>query len=289
MSKSDNMKKLVLSTLAKYSISNVDETGLKTVIAGEGYTVIRFSKIGINDQTERLLTALGLEERAVYNDSFTYNDIERRIIFIRKDISDDEFLYLLAVELGRVLSFKTSVDNVIGLSAEENRNAHEFAHHMLDLAEHGFIYNFFKSYTVQSIVFAVSAIITLSIVVCFFAIRGYIYNIEFPAQSVVSDVNKADINTSAVNSADVSQNIISNFEKNEVNIDNDATKGLAESEIIPVDENNDSYELSEFYSTRSGKKYHTKDCGYIKGKEIVPVLLSNIETGEYTACSRCIK
>lgn len=295
LNRSRNMKKLAYKILDKYCISTVDEAGLKSMILGEGYTVIRFSAIGSSDQTERLITALYLSDRAEYSDSFTYNDRERRIVFIRKDVSDDEYLYLLAVELGRILTFKTESDGVIGISASEDCDAHEFAHHMLDMAEHGIVYNFFKNYTVPSITFAISSVIVISILISFFTVRSLTGNAVKDCNNeafvVTSDstrvTEKSDKQSYSI-ATNISSVISSGMEDNSENSDD--IPQTASDESFLVSESVESLNVvSEYYSTKLGKKYHVSGCSYISGKSVVPVIKSDIENGVYTACSRCIK
>lgn len=259
MSRKNSIKKLAVNTLAKYDVSSVDEAGLKSMIAGEGYTVIRFSSLGTTDETSRLLKALYLEERIQYQDSFTYNDRERRIVFIRKDVSDAEFMYLLAVELGRILTFKTECDGVIGTSASEDRFAQEFAFYMCDFANHGIIYNLFKCYTPQIITVVLSAIVSLSILCSFFFLKGC-----DSTENSLSDMNSASGIISTYNaSANASNSIV--------------TDESAEAS------------LSSYYATKSGTKYHEEDCEYIAGKDVNVVTSQDISSGKYSACSRCIK
>lgn len=293
------MKKLVLKTIDRYSISTVDVEGIKTMITGEGYTVIRFSAAGHRDETQRLLTALYLEERTSYLDSFTYNDRERRIVFIRKDISEDEFLYLLALELGRILTFKTECDGVIGISAEEDRIAHEFAHHLLDIADHGLIYNFFKIYTGPGITFAVSAVIAISFLIAFFTLSFLMK----PKPVSYDNVNDNNTVTAPENSKSINYQDDISVAVPFTDVPDDASDIVA-SDSLPYEENNQVYEttvqpesvddandnrLSIFYSTKSGKKYHLPECGYISGKTVVPVYQNDIDNGVYSPCSRCIK
>lgn len=258
------VKKLVIKTLSKYQIGVVDAHSIKSMIAGEGYTIIRFSSLKTSDETTRLLNALYLDDRSEYNDSFTYNDRERRIVFIRKDISDDEFLYLLALELGRIITFRTECDGVIGISAEDDMNAHEFAYHMCDLSKHGIVYNFFKTYSVPSVVTAVSALICLSFISCFFIIKGCSSDPEIAENqnSVVSDMAMS-VDVEETSTSDISGIIVST---DKINVE-------------------DGY----YYATKSGKKYHVKDCGYISGKDIKQVYDEDIASGKYTPCTKCIK
>ena len=257
---SNDMKKLAVRTLAKYGLNSVDEAGLKCMIAGEGYTVIRFSALGVTDEVSRKLNTLRLAARTAYLDSFTYADKEHRIVFVRKDISDDEFVHLLAVELGKILTFKTESDGVIGSTAAEERCAFEFAHHICDYAEHGIVYNFFKSYTAQCIFAVVSVVAVLILLISLFLIKS---------------CNVSD--TAATNDA-LNLNVTQ----------------IAENSNVPVISSENAYYVVDgsegaYYVTKSGTKYHSAECNYISGKEVKALSAEELNSGKYSACSKCIK
>lgn len=299
MKNNQNIKKLVIKTLNKYNISNITEAGIKTMISGEGYSVIRFSSLGTSDQTERLLKTLYIENRTEYLDSFTYNDREHRIVFIRKDVSDDEFVYLLALELGRIVTYKTESDGVIGISAEEDRMAQEFAYHLCDLGRHGIVYNFFKQFTVSSVVVAVALTMCISLVVSFFVLSNFFKDkmredilLEYKTSDIAPyNQNPSFDNTPTVKTPDNTSNdipvsavvtenndkIIETVTDTQNNIDSNSAQAYTQ------------LTTAEYYATKSGKKYHTKDCSYIAGRDVHLVSPSSIQSGELTACSKCIK
>lgn len=43
------------------------------------------------------------------------------------------------------------------------------------------------------------------------------------------------------------------------------------------------------YITKSGSKYHTENCRFIKDKQAVPISVSDAENGGKTPCSVCLK
>ena len=256
MNNNINVKKLVTNTLSTYGVSDINEASLKSMIAGEGYTIIRFSSMTSTGETQRLLEALYLDEISRYENSFTYNDRERRIVFIRRDISDEEFLYLMAFELGRIKTFSTSSEGVIGTTAEELHLANEFAHYVTDIGKHGLIYNCFKCYPVQFAVSALAFIVCISLVTCFFIIRG-----------CTDDSVYKNTENGAVSSVKT------------VTVDN-KTKAAVETE---------TFTPTNYVRTGSGKKYHTEDCGHVSGKNVLVVCREDIDSGKYEPCSRCIK
>ena len=159
----DSVKKLVKSTLERYSSGNVNAQTLKNILGAKGYTVIRYSALDVSEETERLMSTLGVTEISRQTDSFTYLDNVRRIVFIRKDISDDEFLYLLALELGRILTTSFRGSCIVSGNSQDEAEAREFAYHVTDIARHGIFYNMSKFYPIQTVI--VSAVLASFIIV----------------------------------------------------------------------------------------------------------------------------
>lgn len=263
----NSVKKLVISTLAKYDISTVDLDAVKGMIITEGYMIIRFSSFGTSDSTRRLIKTLNQQERTSYCDSFTYNDRDHRIVFVRRDVSDDELMYLLSVELGRILTFKTECDGVIGISAEEDRIAHEFAYHICDIARHGVVYNIIKGYTVQSVTAGIALIFGICMLLSFLFIKGC------TGQNNVFADNAAVLENSEKTDALPLPNIVETYDE-----DNNIA---ADDSVYDIN--------SGFYATKNGKKYHTINCGYISGKDVHLVTSDDIASGKYSACTKCIR
>lgn len=281
MSDKNNIRKLVIKTLTKFSVDTVDASSIKNIIIALGYTVIRFSSLGSSDQTQKLLEALYLDDRIAFEDSFTYNDKERRIVFVRRDISDDEFLYLLAVELGRILTFKTESDGVIGISAEEERQSHEFAFYICNLSRHGLIYNFFFCYRIPMLLAVAAVTVCLSLLISFFTLSA-LHNCE---SNQYDGTENDTFNTETAVSTQ------------ENSLDNKTSRNTDVNDIKDVVSENEHYvdagvqvteSVNLYYATKSGNKYHVSDCGYILGKDTVVVSEKDISAGKYSPCSRCI-
>ena len=271
-----NIKKLVVKTLTKYGVDTVDVNSIKSIIASLGYTVIRYSSLGSSDQTQKLLEALYLDDRIAFDDSFTYNDKERRIVFIRRDVSDDEFLYLLAVELGRILTFKTEADGVVGISAEEDRLAHEFAYHISNLSRHGLLYSLYFSYKLPMIFATLGFTVCICLLISFFTLKALCFNGKSGSIKLESDSNNSELS------------IVKQEENSDVLNFTDDVSEDDESKLLKVQSEENEVISHSFYATKSGSKYHTVDCGYISGKDTVIVSQADIVSGRYSPCSRCI-
>ena len=125
------MKVLAKETIEKHELSSVTPDTLKSVLNTEGYMVIRYSAVSMSAQTKHLMEVLGVEQLAHTVDSFTFTDREHRIVFVRADISDEEFIKLLALELGRIYCVKNRTEKVLHGSPNEEFAAAEFAYHLI--------------------------------------------------------------------------------------------------------------------------------------------------------------
>lgn len=142
--RSGDMKVLAKETIERHELSSITPDALKSVLNTEGYMVIRYSAVAMSAQTKHLMEVLGVEQLAHTVDSFTFTDREHRIVFVRTDISDEEFVKLLALELGRIYCVKNRTEKVIHGTPNEEFAAAEFAYHLIDINRRGLLYNFFK-------------------------------------------------------------------------------------------------------------------------------------------------
>ena len=157
-----DMKVLAKETIEKHELSSVTPDTLKSVLNTEGYMVIRYSAVSMSAQTKHLMEVLGVEQLAHTVDSFTFTDREHRIVFVRADISDEEFIKLLALELGRIYCVKNRTEKVLHGSPNEEFAAAEFAYHLIDINRRGLLYNFFKFHAF----FAIAATFLFQFLLC---------------------------------------------------------------------------------------------------------------------------
>ena len=149
------VKQLVKRTLEKYEVSSLSTEALKNILAAEGYTVIRYSAVNMSEQTRHLMEVLGVAEMAAHVDSFTYADRERRVVFIRADVSDEETVKLLALELGRIYCVSDRFDTIVHGTPNEEFEAAEFAYHLLDADQSSLAHNLFKFYPLRGSIFII--------------------------------------------------------------------------------------------------------------------------------------
>lgn len=283
-----SIKKLAKQTFEKYSINKVTPEIIKDVINAQGFTVIKYSLTEPSEQTTRLMQTLSVLQYASFHNSFTYSGLSKKIVFIRSDISEDEYFYLLILELGRILTHTEKTDNLIGVTVPEASKACEFAYHITDCANHGIIYNLFKFHPIKAplMLFAAGMLILFCAVMPFYIKNSGIYA-ETPDQSysavlndnissVSNNISFPDYSTPSTNENDLSSRSDEYSSQNSESVSDESEVGF----VIPENER-------VFYATKSGKKYHISGCSYISGKETIELSSDDIESKNYSPCSRC--
>lgn len=299
MAKEKNILKLVKKTIDKYNLSRITPGEIRNVITANGYLILRFSP-DEDSETMRLIEHLDLEEYADVLDSFSYRSRDRRLVFIRKNVSDEEFLYLSCLELGRILTYTDTFDGVLGTSPDDNASAFEFAYHMTDMARHGFFYNFFMKYTVNGIVS--TAILALCLIASFVFIgvtqtAKYIPEATDEIGTAVSSGIVSEERTATVSTTISEEKSVDTVISSPESPKSEVTEAVASREETPTPtaeekpveqpsaKRNDD---GKYFATKSGTKYHIADCSYLSGRETKSVSLSDIASGKYSPCSRCI-
>lgn len=200
-----DMKVLAKETIEKHELSSVTPDTLKSVLNTEGYMVIRYSAVSMSAQTKHLMEVLGVEQLAHTVDSFTFTDREHRIVFVRADISDEEFIKLLALELGRIYCVKNRTEKVLHGSPNEEFAAAEFAYHLIDINRRGLLYNFFKFHAF----FAIAATFLFQFLLCvlifkFLVIPGFgfvrIGSVTIDPGMLQNDQKQTAVSAGALNS-----------------------------------------------------------------------------------------
>ena len=323
--KATDVKKLVRSTLERYSVSEISPQSIKNILGAQGFTVIRYSALTPSEETTRLLTVLGVDSLAKSCNAFSYADRERRIVFVRKDVSDEETLYLLALELGRILTVHSHGGVIVQGTPAEEADAAEFAYHLTDMTRHGVLYNFFKFYPIRGMAaFAVCTVV--AVVFGFtFAVLPHLSSetplfADAPAESASALTAPAassdafsslvpqntpaaepapnlpadaasDSLTAQENPKAVQSDSVPNTPAVSENTAQAASNTDAITDTAPAADTQ-GFVIPEnqrvYYATKSGTKYHIAGCSYLNGKDTVTVSAEDIASGKYTPCSRCI-
>lgn len=322
------MKVLAKETIEKHELSSVTPDTLKGVLNTEGYMVIRYSAVSMSAQTKHLMEVLGVEQFAHTVDSFTFTDREHRIVFVRADISDEEFIKLLALELGRIYCVKNRTEKVLHGSPNEEFAAAEFAYHLIDINRRGLLYNFFKFHAF----FAIAATFLFQFLLCvlifkFLVIPGFgfvrIGSVTIDPGMLPNDQKQTAVAAGALNSdtksvdeaasgKTVPAQTPSDKTVPETVPDNSPVQAEASTENAPNTpetpssanaapqtkqppkaSSDDDFVIPPdkrvYYATANGKKYHLAGCSYLKGKDLVEVSQADVDSGKYEPCSRCFK
>lgn len=323
-----DMKVLAKETIEKHELSSVTPDTLKSVLNTEGYMVIRYSAVSMSAQTKHLMEVLGVEQLAHTVDSFTFTDREHRIVFVRADISDEEFIKLLALELGRIYCVKNRTEKVLHGSPNEEFAAAEFAYHLIDINRRGLLYNFFKFHAF----FAIAATFLFQFLLCvlifkFLVIPGFgfvrIGSVTIDPGMLPNDQKQTAVAAGALNSdtksvdeaasdktvpaQTSSDKIISETvpdhspAQTEASAENapktpetsSSANAAPQTEQPPKASSDDNFVIPPdkrvYYATANGKKYHLAGCSYLKGKDLVEVSQADVDSGKYEPCSRCFK
>ncbi len=323
-----DMKVLAKETIEKHELSSVTPDTLKGVLNTEGYMVIRYSAVSMSAQTKHLMEVLGVEQLAHTVDSFTFTDREHRIVFVRADISDEEFIKLLALELGRIYCVKNRTEKVLHGSPNEEFAAAEFAYHLIDINRRGLLYNFFKFHAL----FAIAATFLFQFLLCvlifkFLVIPGFgfvrIGSVTIDPGMLPNDQKQTAVAAGALNSDTksvdeaasdktvpaqtpsdkiVSETVPDNSPAQaEASAENapktpetpSSANAVPQTEQPPKASSDDDFVIPPdkrvYYATANGKKYHLAGCSYLKGKDLVEVSQADVDSGKYEPCSRCFK
>lgn len=261
-------KKIAKKTIEKFSVSCITSSSIKNIIYSFGYTVIRYSEKDKESEPMRLIRTLNLLDIARIKDSFTYRENPHKIVFVRSEISDDDYLYFLSLELGYIVSGK---ENQCDINADIF--AHEFAHHICDMSCGSLLYNTFKYYPVQGVL----AFACILVCICTLS-----YTFIYEPLTQAGNENYSVFEDELVK-PEILESVVDAFAHTETDISGN-TELTTDVQSFVLDEND-----RVFYATKSGTKYHAYGCSYISGKETKQLTSDDLSTGKYTPCSRCIK
>lgn len=314
--KKNEVLRVSAELLDKYGISEITPSAIKNLLGAEGYTVIRYSALSLSEETARLMKHLQVTDVALREYSFTYRTREHRIVFIRKEVSDDEFLYLLLTELGRVLFVQNGEALVRGTPLEEEKAA-EFAYRLGQIRRKGLFYSYFTFYPIGS--FLLSGIAALALITLIF--KSMILPSLLTETPLYTDSEKTESteSTESINSAVASTVPSPSGALNLSDTSNASdTSGASDTSVdsSPSDETITAFAPTQtdgvttqtpdpsaseassnasstasgvtYYATADGKKYHKAGCSYIKSKNVIELTEAEAQS-KYSPCSRCFK
>ena len=119
--------------IKEHKLKTIDSENLIRVIKECGYEVRDYRPYSNEDKTQKLFEILNIKEFANGEDAFTYADLDNRIVFVSKTLSEKEKCIVLSHELGHIF-FKhmSSKKYIKGQEIEQENEANEFSHYLLD-------------------------------------------------------------------------------------------------------------------------------------------------------------
>lgn len=118
--------------LKEFGCGKIDYDFLKKVVEQQGYTVVEYNHIFNDEDVETLIEALKLSDSIIRSRGFTYADQNHRIVFVHEDLSPAEKLLVLAHEEGHIFCGHMRDGPIIGKDVQEEFEANEFAHFILN-------------------------------------------------------------------------------------------------------------------------------------------------------------
>lgn len=298
----NEVRRLTKRLLDKYAVNEVTPAAIKNILGAEGYTVIRFSARELSSETARLFEVLGVKETASREYAFTVRTHSHRIVFVRKEVSDEEFLYLLLLELGRVLFVQTTAEDVLRGTPAEEEKAAEFAYRLEEVRKRGLLYSYFAFYPFGSMllsslaVLAVIALIFKSLLLPLLLAEEPLFEeTEGNATEQIQTTGQAlPVTSSVANEQVPDTSSASAFAQDTGTVSAVDTSSASESSTASSSSSVSSNIEAEtttgavYYATSGGKKYHKAGCSYINGKTVIGLTEAEAQS-KYEPCSRCFK
>lgn len=116
----------------EYSIKTVSFESLRAALEKMGYTLVQFLPASNPPPVDTVIRTLRLADAARTAKAFTYADRNYRLVFVRKDLTDEEKALLLAHECGHICLRHMYQEPVIGRDVAEEYAANEFSHYLLN-------------------------------------------------------------------------------------------------------------------------------------------------------------
>ena len=130
--KSEEIKRHVKHFRSEFPTKQITSDYLEKTFQQQGFTVIRFNPVINNQDIETVVSNLGLQEMIAHSNGFLYMDNNYRLIFVNEKLNEKERMLVYAHEEGHYYCGHTASNTIIGRSVEEEYEASEFAHYLLE-------------------------------------------------------------------------------------------------------------------------------------------------------------
>lgn len=129
---SREVKLKVRKFIKEFGTHELNYASLRGYVEQQGYTVVEYNHLSNDEIITSLIKALKLSENIRNSKGFTYADQNQRIVFVHEDLSDAEKLMVLSHEAGHIYLGHMSSAPVIGRDVQEEYEANEFAHFLIN-------------------------------------------------------------------------------------------------------------------------------------------------------------
>lgn len=126
------IKKTATRFRSQYTKGQLTLDGIKEVLRDQGYTIVEFNHIFNDEDVATVIDELHLSSMTDKSKGFTYVDRNHRLVFLHEDLSKEEKLLVLAHEEGHIFCEHFHHSPIIGVDVEEEYEANEFAHYILN-------------------------------------------------------------------------------------------------------------------------------------------------------------
>lgn len=116
----------------EYKLIKPTKEEIEQVLELLGFTVVEFNFIYNDEDVTVLIEQLNLSDEIMRSKGFTYVSSKYRLVFVSEDLSQEEKRIVLAHELGHIYMRHFDHSNIIGLDVQEEYEANEFAHYLVN-------------------------------------------------------------------------------------------------------------------------------------------------------------
>ncbi len=156
---SREVKLKVRKFIKEFGVHELNYALLKGYVERQGYTVVEYSHLSNDEIVSSLINALNLSENICNSKGFTYADQNQRIVFIHEDLSDAEKLVVLSHEAGHIYLGHMSSAPIIGRDVQEEYEANEFAHFLMNPGKWDKIIASVRRHKVATILIAICLVV----------------------------------------------------------------------------------------------------------------------------------
>ena len=125
-----NIRRAVNDFKKKYSIKSVTSDAMKETIEDQGYTIVEFGTLN-DDNVQVLIDELDLQKYIDSAACFIYQDEKIRLLFLNRDLSEEESIVVLSHEEGHIWLDHSIRNSAFGTDVKQEYEANEFVHYLL--------------------------------------------------------------------------------------------------------------------------------------------------------------